>query len=124
MQKPLNQLLTCILLTFSLLTSLQASAQTPTKRGCFYTSEKAKADLKNNSAKILIQGGFAPAIYPTDKVFLEKYKIAYYIFGCVAPENSECLGEYNQAIFEYLDKTFGKSWRTEIRKDAVGLKDE
>src|SRR5215204_2605255 len=108
-------------LVFSLFTSSRSEAQDKKNPGCYYTREKAAADIKQNTAKILIQGGFAPIIYATDKGFFDKYKVAYYMFGCVAPENVECLNEYNRAIFEHLDKTFGKNWRKEVRKDAIGL---
>ena len=80
------------------------------------------ADIQENKAKILVQGGFAPIIYNTDKMFFEQYKVTYYVFGCVAPESIECLNDYNRAIFEFLDKTFGKSWRKEVRRDAIGFK--
>ena len=119
MQKRKFYLIVLVFTFFILSPSLAQDKKTP---GCFYTRERALADIQQNSAKILVQGGFAPIIYSTDKVFFEKYKISYYVFGCVAPENVECLNDYNRTIFEYLDKTFGKSWRTEVRKDAIGLR--
>ena len=89
---------------------------------CFYTRERALADIKNNTAKILVQGGIASVLYPADKAFFEKYKISYYIFGCVAPDNVDCLNDYNKAVFDHLDKTFGKGWRKEVRKDAFAFR--
>jgi hypothetical protein len=100
---------------------LNAHAQTKRESTCYYTREQALIDISKNTAKILIQGGFAPVIYPTDKDFFSKYKVAYYMFGCVAPEKIECLRAYNQAIFEHLNKSFGPKWQAEIRKDAIGF---
>lgn len=99
----------------------RATAQVKQLPKCHYSREQANIDLRNNTAKILIQGGFAPAVYPSDKEFLGKYKVGYYIFGCVAPEQAECLQEYNKAIFEHLDKAFGHKWQKDVRKDAFGI---
>ena len=108
------------LLTFFIMSPLlPQEKKTP---GCFYTRDRALADLQRNTAKILVQGGFAPIVYPTDKVFFKKYKISYYVFGCVAPEKAECLNDYNRTIFDYLDKNFDRSWRREVRNDAIGLR--
>ncbi|HET9277110.1 MAG TPA: hypothetical protein VFN95_02970 [Flavitalea sp.] len=109
-------------LVLSLFTPGLSEAQDKKNSGCYYTREKAAADIKQNTAKILIQGGIAPIIYTTDKEFFDKYKVAYYVFGCVAPENVECLNQYNRAIFEHLDRTFGNTWRKDVRKDAIGLR--
>lgn len=109
------------LLTFLLGVCLHTKAQSKNDHKCYYSREQAVIDLKKNTAKILIPGGFAPVMYPTDKDFLTNYKIGYYTFGCVAPENIECLTAYNQAIFEHLNKTFGTKWQKEIRKDAIGF---
>lgn len=107
---------------FGLSTFRPLHAQDKKSTECFYTRERALADIKNNTAKILVQGGIASVIYPADKAFLEKYKISYYIFGCVAPESGDCLNDYNKAVFDHLDKTFGKGWRKEVRKDAIALR--
>lgn len=63
-------------------------------------------------------------VYTTDKNFENKYKISFNDFGCVAGDIQECLIAYNKTIFEYLDKTYGRKWRREIRMDAIGLKDK
>ena len=107
---------------FTLSTFSPLHGQDKKIRECFYTRERALADIKNNTAKILVQGGIASVLYPADKAFLEKYKISYYIFGCVAPESGDCLNEYNKAVFDHLDKAFGKGWRNEVRKDAIALR--
>jgi CarboxypepD_reg-like domain len=87
-----------------------------------YNTQSALDDIKQGKVNLLIFGGIAPVIYATDKDFKEKYKIGYDVFGCVAPDMDECLMLYNQTIFEYLDKTYGKKWCKEARKDVIGLK--
>ncbi len=87
-----------------------------------YNKERALKDIQNKKPVILLQGGIAPVWYKTDKEFGIKYKISFYDFGCVAGDYQECLIIYNKTIFKYLDKTYGKEWRSEIRKDAIGLK--
>ena len=52
-----------------------ANAQAKKAQACFYTRERAMADIQENKAKILVQGGFAPIIYNTDKMFFEQYKV-------------------------------------------------
>lgn len=87
-----------------------------------YNRRAALNDIKQGKANLLVPGGFAPVIYTTDKDFKAKYKIGYYVFGCIAPDMDECLTIYNQTIIEYLDRTFGKTWRKDVRKDVIGLK--
>jgi hypothetical protein len=88
----------------------------------YYSRQTALNDIKKGKANLLVQGGIAPIIYTTDKDFKAKYKIGYNVFGCIAPDMEECLIIYNQTIVEYLDQTFGKKWRRDIRKDVIGLK--
>lgn len=87
-----------------------------------YNRESALRDIRKGRAALLVQGGFAPVFYASDQDFSEKYKIGYDVFGCVAPADEECLKLYNRAIFEYLDRSFGKAWRRDVRKDVIGLK--
>jgi hypothetical protein len=87
-----------------------------------YNRQTALNDIKQGKANLLVQGGFAPVIYTTDKDFKAKYKIGYDVFGCIAPDMDECLIIYNQTIAEYLDQGFGKKWRKDMRKDVIGLK--
>lgn len=89
-----------------------------------YSKEKALKDIQADTPAILLQGGIAPVVYTTDKSFEKKYNVTFLDFGCVAADRKECLIAYNKTIFEYLDKTFGKKWRKEIRKDAIGLKNK
>ncbi|MDR2919628.1 MAG: carboxypeptidase-like regulatory domain-containing protein [Tannerella sp.] len=61
--------------------------------------------------------------------FWEKYKIGYRIFEKDLIENSRqffsapqhVLIRFNQDIFNYLDKTYGKEWRKEAPIDILGL---
>ena len=87
-----------------------------------YNRQTALNDIKKGRANLLVQGGFAPIIYTTDKDFKAKYGIGYYVFGCIAPDMDECLIIYNETIAEYLDQTFGRKWRKAMRKDVIGLK--
>jgi hypothetical protein len=88
-----------------------------------YSREKALKDIQSKKPTILLQGG-APVVYTADKTFESKYKISFNDFGCVAADRQECLSVYNKTVFDYLDKTYGKKWRKEIRKDAIGLRDK
>jgi hypothetical protein len=89
-----------------------------------YSREKALKDIQSKKPTILLQGGIAPVVYTTDKNFESKYQILFNDFGCVAGDRQECLIAYNKTIFDYLDKTYGKKWRREIRKDAIGLRNK
>jgi len=89
-----------------------------------YNREKALLDIKAKRPTILLQGGIAPVVYTSDRTFENRYKISFNDFGCVASDSLECLIAYNKTIFDYLDNTYGKKWRKEIRKDAIGLRDK
>lgn len=83
--------------------------------------ELAKFDIEKGTPFILLQSGIAPVVYATDSVFENKFKVYYYEQGCVGPDY-ELMKEYNYVIFKYLADTYGKKWRSEIRKDAIGLR--
>jgi len=87
-----------------------------------YNRDRALRDINAHSRTILLQSGITPVVYQSDKEFERKYSVVYYDFGCVAPDKLECLVVYNKAVFEDLDRVYGKGWRKEIRKDAIGLK--
>ncbi len=92
----------------------------------FTTSiEKAKElamyDIEKKIPFLFLQSGISPTINPTDTIFEKKYKVYYDEQGCVGPDN-EMMIAYNQVIFEFLDKQFGKEWRKSIRKDIIGFK--
>ena len=87
---------------------------------CEVNREIAERDIKRKRPKLLLVGSIAPVIYPDQHKF-EKYNVQYYDFGCVTPAN-ECINQYNERIFQFLDDKFGKKWRKGIRQDVIGLK--
>ncbi len=82
---------------------------------------KAKKDIKNGLLYLYLPGGFvgSPELNG-DKLFQEKYEIIFLSQGCVRSfyDNEK---EYNTVVFSYLDKTYGKEWRSSIRKDVIGF---
>ena len=103
--------------------TFQIEAILRTKEGnIFYNRASALNDIKRNNIFVLLPGGFAGSeIFDEDTTFELKYRIEYSSLGCTR-SNADNEIEYNRAIFEYLDRTYGKAWRGEIRKDAIGLK--
>lgn len=91
-------------------------------KDCVFGREKALKDIQNNSPSILMQGGIVSVIKASDKDFEKKYKVSFWDLGCVVSDDIECLIAYNKTVFEYLDKTVGKEWRREIRKDVIGFR--
>lgn len=87
---------------------------------CQFSKQKALEDIKNNSIKLLVIGGYAPVKYVTDKFQEKKFNFKYYIFGCLI-ENPQCIIQYNKTIFRFLDKKYGKQWRQEVRDDITFL---
>lgn len=91
------------------------------KAECGYSAERAESDWKNGKASLLLIGSIAPiANSPADKRFEKKYGIRYYDFGCTPPI-SECIKEYNERIFELMDKKYGMEWRKKVRSDVEYL---
>ena len=88
---------------------------------CEVNKNKAIYDIRYDKPKLFISGGIAPVVYSGQEKFEEKHGITYHDYGCISPEYN-CMLEYNQTIFEYLDQAYGKSWRKEVRKDVVGMK--
>ena len=87
-----------------------------------YNKEKALSDIKKGYIKIILPGGIVSATeLPNDESFEKKYGVRFTSQGCVRSfgDNESA---YNEEVFKYLDQKFGKEWRGEIRKDAVGLK--
>ncbi len=84
-----------------------------------YDRKLALLNIKNNQISLLIPGGFInPKIYPADTIFENNYKLKYENTGCVQFN----VLEYNETVFEYLDKLYGEEWRKNVRQDVVGLK--
>lgn len=90
------------------------------------TSEEAYQlsveDIKRGTPFILLQGGIAPISYPSDEEFENRFGVYYFEQGCVVSD-FKLTKAYNSAVFDHLDKNFGKSWRNQIRKDAIGFKE-
>ena len=82
--------------------------------------ELAKNDIKKGIPFILLQSGLGAVVYTTDSIFESKFKAYYFEKGCVAPDY-ELMKTYNFVIFDFLTDSYGKKWRREIRKDAIGL---
>jgi len=82
----------------------------------------ADQDIAKNKINLLIVGGIAPAVYPSDQTFEEKYQVTYYDYGDLAAKG-ECMFNYNSKVFDYLTEKYGKTWRKEVRKDVYGLKE-
>lgn len=81
----------------------------------------AISDIESGSPRLIVKGGIAPlANTKKDYLFEKRYGIKYHISGCEA-EPFPCIQDYNLVIFDYLDKTYGKSWRIDVRKDELFL---
>ena len=106
---------------------IMASAQASESKLIFLTDfEKAKdlarLDITKDKLKLFVVGGIASVVLVNDKDFESIYNIEYYDYGCIGPDE-KTLQAYNNTVFTYLIKTFGKSWLKEIRPDVVGLKE-
>ena len=88
---------------------------------CEVNKKIAESDIKNGKPRLLLCGGIAPVFYSDQSKTEKKYKFEYLDFGCASPP-TECIIQYNQVIFDYFDKTYGRQWRRQVRKDIVGLK--
>lgn len=86
-----------------------------------YNKDRARIEIKQGKPKLLIQGGIASIVYAKDKLFMSKYGVTFHDLGCVVMDAFDCLSEYNQVTFQFLDANFGRKWRKEIRKDIIGL---
>ncbi|MFC0603295.1 FEKKY domain-containing protein [Winogradskyella pulchriflava] len=91
------------------------------KADCEYNAERAETDWNNGNANLLLFGSIAPiANSPADNRFEKKFGIKYLDFGC-EPPISECIKEYNERIFELMDKKYGMKWRKKVRSDVEYL---
>jgi hypothetical protein len=89
---------------------------------CDFNKEKANSDINNNEIKLLLFGSIAPIANSTfDNKIERKYNFKYYDFGC-SPPAFDCIKEYNLTIFKYLDNTYGKGWRNDVRQDVEFFK--
>ncbi|TPV31171.1 carboxypeptidase-like regulatory domain-containing protein [Paucihalobacter ruber] len=91
------------------------------KADCEYNVERAEAEWKNGKANLLLVGSIAPIANTSyDNRFEKKFGIKYFDFGC-EPPIEECLKEYNERIFELMDKKYGMKWREKVRSDVEYL---
>ncbi|MDO3624754.1 hypothetical protein [Mucilaginibacter sp. BT774] len=88
---------------------------------CNFGATKARKDIKAGKPMLLLSGGIAPVSSPKEDHFEKKYTVKYHDFGDTPPD-IKCSMAYNKAVFAFLDKKFGKSWRKDARDDVIGLK--
>jgi hypothetical protein len=83
-----------------------------------YNAERAKKDIENNQQRLLCHLGYATYHFSEkDSAFEKKYGVSYYTFADM-PIQADCMYLYNKTVAEYLDKKYGKAWRTEVRWDV------
>lgn len=90
-----------------------------------FNLEGAKKDIHKENIRILFPGGFGGMPNfdnEKDIEFQNKYSIKFFSQGCIRMGEDENEEEYNQTIFNYLDKKYGKEWRIKIRNGAIGMK--
>lgn len=88
---------------------------------CNFGASKAQKDIKAGKPMLLLSGGIAPVSSPKEDHFEKKYTVKYHDFGDTPPDVKCCMA-YNKAVFAFLDKKYGKSWRKDARDDVIGLK--
>jgi len=88
---------------------------------CNFGASKAQKDIKAGKPMLLLSGGIAPIFSPKEDHFEKKYTVKYHDFGDTPPD-IKCSMAYNKAVFAFMDKKFGKSWRKDARDDVIGLK--
>ena len=119
----MKTLLTIFVLTIYLSLTAQTVATNKTVLDSIViglNADVAKKDIQAGHVKLMLSSGIASVTIVGQEKFEEKYKLKYYDNGCVGPTKKE-MADYNKEVFMYLDKTYGKTWRKEVRKDVVGL---
>lgn len=87
----------------------------------YYDSALADFDIRQNKFRLFCGVAFAPlALTPADKDFERNYHISYYIVGDFLPSSIEQMTSYNKVVAGYLDKLYGKAWRSKARPDVLG----
>lgn len=90
-----------------------------------YNEKGAETDIKEGDPRILFPGGFGGMpdfSSEVDREFQKKYRVEFFSQGCLRSGEYEDEEGYNQVIFDYLDKKYGKAWRYELRDNAIGFK--
>lgn len=88
---------------------------------CSFGYVKAQKDVKAGKPLLLLSGGIAPVSSPKEDNFEKRYMVKYHDFGD-SPQSIKCSLAYNNVVFAFLDKKFGKTWRRDARADVIGLK--
>jgi len=102
------------------LTSTVLFAREPDSVKCEKSKAQAQSDLKCRKVYLMLQGGFAPIRIDGREHFEKKYQVNYIDLGCVIPNNL-CITAYNAEVAKFLDQKYGKGWRKEVWKGAVGI---
>jgi hypothetical protein len=80
-----------------------------------------KKNAKNNVFVIFVSDLTSYDLNKEDLEFEQKYNVKYSLIGSY---KNDYLKKHNRLTFKHLKKKYNKSWLKEIRKDAVGLKQE
>lgn len=83
--------------------------------------QKFEQDLTTKNIKIYLLGGIKSVITKEDLEFEKNYLLHYFDFGCTPPLNFEMFEKYNQLVFDYLLKEYGKNWIYSTNQNAFGL---
>lgn len=87
-----------------------------------YDSTLADYEIRQNKYRFFCGRAVAPlAPMPSDKDFEKQYNTSYYIIGDYLPSSIEKMTAYNKVVADYLDKKYGKEWRTKVRPDVLGV---
>ena len=109
----------CFAQTKQDITKPSGAQKTLRSENCKDVAIYAQMDIDNNNISLFLKGGIAPIIYKTDTAFESIYKLKFDDLGCIG---NKCAEQYNQYIFDYLNKTYGKKWIKDIRKEVLGFK--
>lgn len=89
------------------------------EKQCSFYREMAEKDIKQEKIKLFVSTSRL-ILLEKDTHFEKKYRFNYSsnFEGCLSLPN-DCLREYNKIISVYLTKTYGNSWKKEVRKDII-----
>lgn len=86
-----------------------------------YNELVAQRDLASGRPKLFLLGGIAPLKRTIDSSIEIQFGFSYHDLGCVRPVDDRCLREYSRVVFTYLDRKYGKEWRTKVRQEVLFL---